>query len=74
MIEMYYISICFEFEFVSVTKLGILVEPLDAERTMRSNLRKMEDRPDCNKMKFPENYTAFYDFVSIWLGATIFGM
>ncbi|CAI8586529.1 unnamed protein product [Vicia faba] len=51
----------------------VLVEPLDAERTMRLNLRKMEDRSDCNKMKFPENYTALYDFVSIWLGAIIFG-
>ncbi|CAK8543915.1 unnamed protein product [Lathyrus sativus] len=50
-----------------------LVEPVDAERTMRWNLRKMEDRPDCNKTKFPTNYTALYDFVSIWLGATIFG-
>ncbi|XP_058745160.1 uncharacterized protein LOC131617910 [Vicia villosa] len=51
----------------------ILVEPLDVERTMRSNLRKMEDRPDCNKMKFPQNYSALYDFVSIWICATIFG-
>lgn len=70
---MYY-RICFEFEFLSVTKLGILVEPLDVERTMRSNMRKMEDRPDCNKKKFPQNYTVLYDFVSIWIGATIFGM
>ncbi|CAJ2653628.1 unnamed protein product [Trifolium pratense] len=51
----------------------ILVEPLDAERTMKSNLRKMEANPDCDKMKFPENYTTLYDFVSIWLFAFLFG-
>jgi hypothetical protein len=50
------------------------VEPLDAERTMKSILRKMEAHPDCDKMKFPENYTTLYDFVTIWLFAFLFGM
>ncbi|MCH81897.1 nuclear factor NF-kappa-B p105 subunit, partial [Trifolium medium] len=50
----------------------ILVEPIDAERTMRSNLRKIKAPPDCAKMKFPENYTTLYDFVSIWLFTFLF--
>jgi len=50
------------------------VEKLDAERTMRSNLRKMEVRPNSDTMKFPENYTTLYYFVSLGLMATLFGM
>jgi len=41
------------------------VEKLDAEGTMKSNLKKMEARPDSNKMKLPDNYTTLYDFFSI---------
>ncbi|AES99846.2 ankyrin repeat protein [Medicago truncatula] len=51
----------------------ILVEPLDHEKTMRSNLRKMEAGSDSNKMKLPDNYTTLYYFFSIGLMATLFG-
>ncbi|XP_024639623.1 uncharacterized protein [Medicago truncatula] len=44
----------------------ILVEPLDHEKAMRSNLRKMEAGSDSNKMKLPDNYTTLYEFVSIF--------
>ncbi|XP_027187495.1 uncharacterized protein [Cicer arietinum] len=51
----------------------IIVEQLDAERTMRYYLRKMEVDQNSNKMKFPANYTALCGFVSIWLSATGIG-
>lgn len=51
------------------------MENLDAERVMKSYLRKMEAAPDSAKRKFPYNCVVLYDFLSVLLKfATPFGM
>ncbi|XP_027368533.1 uncharacterized protein LOC113874510 [Abrus precatorius] len=42
----------------------ILTEPLDPEKAMKSNLGKMEKRPNSDKDKYPKNYATLYDFFS----------
>ncbi|KAL2317023.1 hypothetical protein Fmac_030899 [Flemingia macrophylla] len=40
----------------------ILVEPLDPEKQMQTNLEKMEKQPNSDKVNYPENYATLHDF------------